>query len=347
MSKFEQLPKTLPERGEKSAELSGEDTRVDSLTIKDIEAFQRETDALQAEMDILAAKEERTESEESKLTKLQDTIAERTTVFRTLYPWHENNDINFVVSGGEAAVYTVKDRKRNRPRGFVLKSYRPTGSAKGEPWDPNKNHFDSAMYQAMQIQYADMVKAYGRHIPFQHIIDSPTHPDRFYLAQEYLELEDPADIYAYFPVDFEPGDPVDSDYEKNTRIRNECLHLAECAKEQHKLKLADQDYVSLDGGTDNIALTKDGRIFVVDTGVGMDPKEFLAGDATVRYPGSKELPRRYWLNIALELLGGRTLKELREDDYYTSLSKELDAAIESGDDEQTFYQEHCEKFESF
>ncbi len=224
--------------------------------------------------------------------------------------------LRHVGQGAETNVYTARNRKKSQgPKRLVVKDFALGPEKSGQPERVlsynDVGGFDDEFKAELQIRYRALRSEYGDVIARSRFIKNPDHPDLNLLAQEYVELADPARVSEYYPVDIE-------DEAVKTKITS-FIHTLK--KNIQQLK-AGEPAVVVDLNGDNLVFNKElNRLVYIDLDVSY---EFMLMDDVI-------------LNIAkIEMLGGAKSESLRRDEFYIPvLAKYPEFA--TIDDEHDFY----------
>lgn len=228
--------------------------------------------------------------------------------------WHQEHKHLNIGSGGTTTVFRLEEKAAKRSRPFVIKPFDTfyLNHVDNRRWRSDKHGFNIGIKEYCEHQYALMRQSYGPYIPQMRIIPNPEHPNRFYIAQEYIEFAKTADIFDYQPIDFSDEGVDDVEKNKNAEVRKQLLDLASRLKENILQAIAGQKEVAVldTDGAQNIVLSNDNKIYYVDSSVMTDP-------------GMGQLLRSIVHAVHLELLGGKTLAEIRKDRFYIPQNSEL------------------------
>lgn len=206
--------------------------------------------------------------------------------------------------GGETRVFHIhsiqKDRPTERPRGMVMKNY-----FKGEyAADGSIRGFGADMKQRLEAQMDILTREYGAIIPPYRIIPHPAEPERFLLAQAFV---DGKSVYNY------------SSFEKlNEDGRDRLQQFVSALKRNFLLGYDKKPFALPDLLPQNVRLDAMQRAYYIDSGVYTD-----VADIDFKF---------YAVQIAsLELLAGGNGVEMRQDPVYKDFFKEEEKSFSSNE----------------
>ena len=218
-----------------------------------------------------------------------------------------------VGQGNETTVYgSVRNDRTSK---LVLKLLeKPFGHGTSEG-------FDQATADELREQYQILQACYPKFIVWQKIMPRQD-GENFFLAQERLNLCDPADVFAYLPEAF------------TDEIKEQLVRLTRLLKQNYTSYLTNPDaqVLPLDlVGKANLVITIEGGVQYVDTSHSIHPFSTMQ---------LAELLTTFKARVAwLELLAGRRLEALIDDQFYADLLRDPAAKdLTSAATLQTFFE---------
>lgn len=170
-----------------------------------------------------------------------------------------------------------KYRLESIGRGAETEAFRPENTEKGKEgkknivlknmaseheWVPRADGsdpegFDQGMKEILEGQYRALKAEYGSIIPQARIIKNPDNPERYLIAQQYIETADPATLTEWYPADIE-----------NEDLQKSLASFVKKLKENVARQEQGEEVVLPDMKDENFVLSKDESAFYyVDSGV--------------------------------------------------------------------------------
>lgn len=203
-------------------------------------------------------------------------------------------------SGAETEVFLPKNRlkKGSVEKGIVLKNMSGLGENNPYPerrnWVANEHGFDENYRRVLEERHRALQNEYGDIMAPVRYIKNPDHPELFLLAQEHLDVADPAAVTDYYPVDVE-----------SEAVKEQLGDFVRTLKKNIQLEEQNLPAIVPDLFPGNLIFTKDlERVAYIDSGLN----------------GEAELDQDTHLQVAqLALLSGALPAELIADPFYKSM----------------------------
>ena len=203
-----------------------------------------------------------------------------------------------VGEGAESEVFGVRNKAQGEKveKGLVLKNMAGVGEDLSwhpdqATWKIDEHGFDDNYKRLFAEHRQKLASEYGDIIAQSRFIQNPDHPDHHLIAQERIDLADPAGVDEYYPVDVE-----------DEALQQKLTEFVEKVKKNMTASLANQPAIIPDLANHNLVFNRDlTRIAYIDSGL---HESVNIKDDTV-------------LHVArLAMLGGASVEVIKQDSFY-------------------------------